>query len=420
MSESIEKWSRHFFRDLFDSADDIIVVEDVDSALISNEDWLAYLNSKGWQLIAYESEFRLRQEIYKARNKKIVCVHDAKLLPFSFSNQYQIIHVDIKGTFNYLNYDLLRKLPAHFLPVAFDYYDKVSSHLKKILDSNQTLILILKWLWNIDFSAIKTVEDLFADIIKFHIQGHKIPNRLLPYIDELLKTKNFKYPSSLLFSKHDFYELLQNEWTNYLTARLNNQEPVIHFQFESLRMVIDNLFDSKDLNRVDADELGISEEQIQKICDKEPWAVCGIKIEESEKVKIEMGRAFAQELHILNNLKRDNIQSWLEVAKHLGKLGYFFNHSDLAVYEEEFKSITSEINQLFIDFINRQYREIFYYPVSERPYTVNKILPYLLNQNEKFALLCFDGMGFEEWEVIKYEIQRKLKINFNELAIFSI
>lgn len=115
----------------------------------------------------------------------------------------------------------------------------------------------------------------------------------------------------------------------------------------------------------------------------------------------------------LNELLGKNIlsqQDWGHIAKLYGNLNYILksksNESDLV----------SLIQLRFKEFISNHYHDMIY--DNQAPLNSN-ILNLIFNYTPT-ALICFDCMGFEEWNVIKNYLASKTSIQFDEKYSFSI
>jgi len=133
------------------------------------------------------------------------------------------------------------------------------------------------------------------------------------------------------------------------------------------------------------------------------------KLLEQEKDKINWGKAsyewgyasFLIDKYRLNTLYADENQIEKTVKK-------------ARVTEERLK-------ELFTDFVFSNYKNLFYESFISAPVTVDRVLAYLSQQRPgKKVLICFDGMGFQEWFSIKEYLEHKKISNFQEGHVFAL
>jgi len=117
----------------------------------------------------------------------------------------------------------------------------------------------------------------------------------------------------------------------------------------------------------------------------------------------------------LNN----NEPHWNLIAPLWGRLSYFRDYcsEDIAEYE----NLDKKIIEKFDEFIDKKYSDNFYASSKDRPLTVNKVMEYLENFNtEKILLLCFDGMSFQEWYVLKSYLEKHGITKFREDSTLAL
>ena len=106
-------------------------------------------------------------------------------------------------------------------------------------------------------------------------------------------------------------------------------------------------------------------------------------------------------------------QDWGQISKLDGKLNYILEPKS---YESDLISLNHSIQLRFKEFITNQYQDMIY--DNQAPLNSN-ILNLTFNYTPT-ALICFDCMGFEEWNVIKNYLASKTSMQFDEKYSFSI
>jgi len=104
---------------------------------------------------------------------------------------------------------------------------------------------------------------------------------------------------------------------------------------------------------------------------------------------------------------------WGEISKLYGELKYLINIGNLNL---DLKSIEDIIQIKFKEFISNQYQDMIF--DSQSPLNSNII--NLIFNSTPTAIICFDCMGFEEWNIIKNHLKRKSIDCFDENYSFSM
>lgn len=111
--------------------------------------------------------------------------------------------------------------------------------------------------------------------------------------------------------------------------------------------------------------------------------------------------------------------NWQEVAPVWGELCYLRDGSEVELTDYYF--LDKELTEGFTSFVLNDYDKLFYESYNNGPVTINQVMPYLGARDEdKMALLCFDGMGFQEWYVLKAYLAENQITKFTENSIYAI
>lgn len=112
-------------------------------------------------------------------------------------------------------------------------------------------------------------------------------------------------------------------------------------------------------------------------------------------------------------IEGDFNHNWGKISSALGKLKY---NLDVMRIPKNVERIENKLNKKFLKYINENYEGLFYSSDS----MVNSNLLHIIfkDRKKKRAMICFDCMGFEEWNVIKdymrlYLKDIKLKENYS-------
>lgn len=116
-------------------------------------------------------------------------------------------------------------------------------------------------------------------------------------------------------------------------------------------------------------------------------------------------------------LKKGTI-SWLELAPLWGELAY---KSQKGKSSRKILTFEDTIQTKFTTFILEQYSDLFFRGYLINPVTVDRVMPFLSHQEVgKKALICFDGMGFQEWYCLKEFLGNMGINNFRETSVFAL
>jgi len=129
-------------------------------------------------------------------------------------------------------------------------------------------------------------------------------------------------------------------------------------------------------------------------------------------------------------LKKDEID-WGKVAYFWGRLSFlkdkylyqiiYSEKASTLEVERVAHNLEHELEKKFSSFVLNYYSNLFYKSVYHEPVTVDRVLTYLTHRsNDKLALICMDGMGFQEWFSLKEHLNRQGISNFKEMHVFAL
>jgi hypothetical protein len=210
-------------------------------------------------------------------------------------------------------------------------------------------------------------------------------------------------------------EFLQKQWHEYVKNNINQdisiQESTTstyhsdHFlTYESMRRMIQHYFIEGMLIPIEVDK----ERNIPV------WAEHGVKKKSYQPLK---------DIHHLGEkielfLEAEKIQhkDWIEVVSLYGQMKML--QIQYGVGEQIINEIDKKINQLFRDWMLKNYQTLASFSPYIRPAMVHHVLPYMQFQEErKQVLIVLDGMSFVQWKQIK----QSLDISFvsEETGVFA-
>ncbi|MDI6723125.1 MAG: PglZ domain-containing protein [Methanobacterium sp.] len=108
-----------------------------------------------------------------------------------------------------------------------------------------------------------------------------------------------------------------------------------------------------------------------------------------------------------------NSSNWGKIANIYGEIMYLVHKNNLSL---EIDDLINKIQSEFIKFILNDYEDLTFDTKSH----LNSNLLNIIKIDEKIALICFDCMGFEEWQVIYEYLKENTNLEFDVKYSFSI
>ena len=167
---------------------------------------------------------------------------------------------------------------------------------------------------------------------------------------------------------------------------------------------------TESFEQIDFDILKIAEEQ-QRIFD------------------YQFSQLFPQVVSALENVSASipkNIDEWIGFAKDFGfQLNKINASSEGREYKDVILHFLDKINRHFTLWCNQKYSNLLSDSYIDGPKTLNNILhhiAYRLRKKElqKVAIIVFDGMSFDQWELIKQALPALKKLIVEEYGTFSM
>ena len=160
------------------------------------------------------------------------------------------------------------------------------------------------------------------------------------------------------------------------------------------------------------DHLGtLDAEATRKIMEK--W------LTESEPKNEAVKKEFYQILSTLNQKICITGANWPELGRLWGKASFLqsLHEIDATAWLE----LDRHLAEQFERFVLKDYWNLFYAPYTEGPQTIDRVMHYLaLQPVGKKVLICFDGMGWQEWFALKEHLQQQGIQSYNERSMFAL
>ncbi len=396
----VEKWYKLLLDKIEEIKANIILVQD-NKGFFNSEEFLVKAKEIYGKIHYFSSEMTLRGIIRDTKNNLLIIYQENNYLPSEVMNKYPVVKLDYNdifplfdtGAISWLNVDELQEL-NHLYQNNLNRFDQLSYF--------ETLDFVLRNLYDtdIDFS---NKEQLTGFLIRYYFANDKIQGAIQSLIMEKAEENNLKLNE--IDNKKRFFSWLNQEWRKYLLKRNSS----INFNSRKIKFLLNDCFEQGLMERVDLLKEEYYSEFIIKETRKNYWINSGIK--NLDKVSIK--DSFHNEYQLLKELLNKDLEphEWGNVARSWGHLLYIKNtyHIDFTLSDIELI-----IDRQFTDFIVNSYDDLAY---DQRFYYAplnNRILTEITRKNERFVLICFDGMSFKEWPAVKEYLINTLSVDFKE------
>jgi len=133
------------------------------------------------------------------------------------------------------------------------------------------------------------------------------------------------------------------------------------------------------------------------------------------KIKIDI-KKILEEITKQNEKLKIQYEKYGLLSQKIGKIKYLLNKIDKE--DKEVSEIVENINKKFSYFLKEHYDDLSY---DTNTHLNSDILNVIFSKNKKRkAILCFDCMGFEEWNVVKEYLKNKVNIKIINKFSYSI
>lgn len=402
----------------------IILLSDPDR-LLSNEKVLFTLEKNNYKIIYYKDPILFRYE-YEEQYRipiiegnppdyRLIIYHEDEVenLPFDIQKEGHSISLSLSQFFPGLDMKVIRELDVTQREELFSIHSS-----SDYLGERATVEYMLKKLFKIDTSIIKTPLDLFIYLIRRHYKEESIT----PLIDEYLLTlflENHNFQSipvrEILSSKEEFFKYLQKEWKIFIESHVNKGiSSSVPFNNKDIKVYIDDLFIEGLLDPVIFDSSG-------KI---PPWARIGViidgKTQDKERI-LKLFETISQDLPDENQNYKEWMKfsgKWAEFIKIYHQIGNSLNEEEINEIENFYDSVEKKFHQ----WLECRYSRLITLPYLPSPVMVHHIPEYLssiVKKGEKVALIIIDGMAVDQWISIREFLMKNHDRVIKENKVFA-
>ena len=407
----------------------ITAVSDPDG-LLRDPAIFAAIEARGFSIVQFEDSVLFRYD-YESRFRRIwdtggeaelVVVfkpgeHEFTTLPADVLANARQLAFSLKDIFPKLSYDVLCQLETlHFDAL----HDAQKQHAPLPHDDAQTRSFVLRHVFGIEPTVIKSIPDLLRMLCQLHYSKTSLPPMLEAHLVSALHGKsNFDdWPlGSIVPSRASFWEFLNERWPIFVSSmtagesafrehrtELKHRGPaLLPFEHDDVRVYIGSLFEDGLLTPV---EWG-STPEIER-----NWKRVGLFGSREENTDLRFDE-------LLKHLRKEcpgkdsTPQNWLAYAYRYGRANVLWTQISPAArshFQNQFPALRSHVNQQFYSWILNQYSGLYNYPASS-PLMVHHIPGFIAHQllnapSRRVAFILVDGLAIDQWLVLKESLQK--------------
>ena len=393
----------------------ITIVVDPDH-LLAEEKITAKLNDMGFVIESFENPIDFRY-LFETKYRPNLCNNSPELLittldlskiPYDILTKARVLEVSLNEIYPNLNWHVVSRLDDQYYNRL---YDACQEHLSEKLGENSTKDFILRHVFEIAPELINRPEDLIVVLLKRHYRDINVPEMFdKKLIASLKKKETFNnWPlDKIVPDRNAFWSFLQENWKIYLDSMTDNSlNCIVPFDYDDIRVYIDNLFAEGFLKQVDT-----------KLTDslESSWARVGVSYgKESDDKKFESLLQITKDS--LPDLESSH-HDWVSFCIKYSKLTSAYYHNQIE--SNDFRLFRKHANGIFENWLLSKYERLCNLPAS-KPVMVHHIPRWMKAQNaNKQALIVVDGLSLSQWITIDSEIKIKLQdFKITEAALFA-
>jgi hypothetical protein len=347
-------------------------------------------------------------------------------IPFDIKHSAKYADFHINEIINELDVNVLRLVS----PDKYQFIiDAIASYRPSKLGKTDSLDFILRHLYKIAPEIIQTEVDLVRLLIRKHYLSADMPEDVEDRLITLLKLNRAfnQWDFDLLLpNKPAFFSFLQEQWQLYLYTLVETsevQQPawpigklVVPFDDQDIKVFIDNLFADGLLQSVKFDGLP-----------SEHWAWIGVKSVDgfTDLKRYQHIYSLVKKKYVVATCDDVNADFWGELAHEVGMLNALSQQVRKRLQPGELHYL-SELNMKIDDVFERwlldKYSHLISIPSIRHPNMLHKVPDWLnikVEDEKKVCLLVMDGMGFQQWSLIRELLNKSDRIELDEYYSFA-
>lgn len=419
------------------------IVTDPDSLLL-DEGLLAELRQRGFGLLPFEDSVAFRAELessYRSAWRQglpgpapAVILHlkadDASGLPWDYLQEARRVSLGLAEVFPKLAPSVVRELaPALMAPL----FDAQADHATQVQGETDTKNFVLLHVFRISPHLIRSVTELWRELLKLHQAGNGLPERLAAHVEAVLSPHSVfdGLPLAQLFSSPaETLKLLQQAWHRQLvrsgvgpsSALLGDPldeyaaAACVPFEDPLIWSAVDTLFLDGTLHPVEV--AGLPPDFPRQ------WHVGVVQ------GQADLGDLVAEGVKVLRKELPDEQSShkdWLQYARKQGELLarlHSLEPAQLEAARAEVQALQLEADTRLQGWMPGHFSSLPTLSAVHAPVMVHHVPHYLARRREagdsRIALLVFDGLAVDQWARVRDQVAAGIPgVGFDETASFA-
>lgn len=401
---------------------DLVIATDGDGLLLE-EGLQGRLRAKGYDVLSYEEvdpiAFRvLYEREYREHGRLVVRTPPGgpQSLPFDLLRRGEVVRVGLDTLFPSLHYGTLRALPLHVL-------DRVASNASarsgSRLSEQETVELVLRRVYEVDPSSIRSPEELLRVLLRLHHRGTVLPAPLQAYVVRALRGVRTRKGgpvfegwalNAIVADREAFFTFLQERWPLFVEASAGGTAPerpeevrepaslafavpgppFVPFGHDDIRVYIDNLFLEGHLRPIDAPANGHFPS----------WMEVGLQTDIDQDRRRRLAHLLETADERLPLIDAPHTE-WTAFSRLWSELQMLSNSCVLGAERlQALSDLRQRVNEQFEAWVIERYDLLR--TQSPKPPTMVHHIPSWLDHRRRegsgrVALVVFDGMGGAQW-----------------------
>jgi hypothetical protein len=418
------------------------IAGDPDGVLL-DEQILSALRDRGFEVLPFEDSVVFRaeyEELYRipwehgeTGSAKAVILHlrnnELNELPWDYLRSSRQVRLGLNELFPKLSYAVIRQVGSEYLPSLFEAQAK---HAPQALGEAATKDFVLTHIFRISPHLIAQEEDFWQQTLRLHYRDTTLPRVLAEYIEQVISENAvfINTPIADLLEQKDLaLRTVQDAWFRYLHklgitgSRTGESEALPHvprvtipFDHHDIRVIVDSMFLDGTLH---------------------PMAVSGVphNLPEWAKAGVIQDPGAMRKL-ILDGVKNlfddmpdghSSHRDWLHFSRRFGEVLSRYHGLDAYSAEgirEDIRVFIRCTDECLEQWVTKHYADLPSLPMARGPVMLHHVPRYLamnhISQNEKIALVVFDGLAIDQWVQIRESLVKASdKFMFNERTCFA-
>ena len=433
-----------------------VVVVDPDQ-LMQDSILLSELQARDYDILNFTTEITFRNEFeerYRSRWDRgekthiVVIVHSnesSRRLPYDLQRKSRVIEIGLHQVFPRLNRIVLAGLDRHYYAALFTAHAGLDRDNESCTTETATIRFILRAVFGIDPAALKSSEELVAMLIDKHYASQAIPPALERYVlkEMYLPLPGDPDPAALFADSAAFYHWLEERWAEYVQGVLTGQTTFsLDFAEHRLRFYIDNLLAERLVApyRLSPEEM----EAVEQLPQDQRWIRPGFAWPGGPAARLfgpgVRGRVGEEGIVYVIDVETQldhfeqlgvaalDLRGWLDEGYAWARLVHdstLLPRQDYEALREQFATARRAVDEAFLQFLHQTYSSVSFYEDNKGPIALHRVNQYVhggVEENERVALLVFDGMALDQWFLLRDYLLACLtsKVQFRENRTYAI